>query len=68
VTPNRVLTQELFEALDIAKENRSRDKEQRLRTVMESRLGWHHRRAVRVLDKANAGYTREKLKAWKRTA
>ena len=62
---NRVHTGELFDALGIAPADQTKDKAQRLRIVMEAVLGWHHRRGVRVLDRASAGYTREKLKAWR---
>jgi predicted P-loop ATPase len=62
--PNRVHSSELFDALKIDVADQTKDKAQRLRTVMESMLGWHYRRSVRVADKVSAGYTREKLKAW----
>jgi predicted P-loop ATPase len=62
--PDRVHTSELFDALKISTADQTKDKAQRLRTTMEASLGWHHRRGVRVLGRASAGYTREKLKAW----
>jgi len=62
--PDRVHTSELFEVLQISGANQTKDKQQRLRTVMEAVLGWHYRRVVRVLGRVNTGYTREKLKAW----
>jgi len=55
---DRVHTSELFEELQIAPESRTKDKAQRLRTVMESALGWRHRRNVRVGDRIGAGYAR----------
>jgi predicted P-loop ATPase len=58
---DRVLTVELFDALDIAIRERTKDKAQRLRTVMESTLGWHHNRNVRMSKTVRAGYTRERM-------
>ncbi len=62
---DRVLTSELFKELDIEPADQTKDKAQRLRTVMESTLGWQHSRGVRVHGQARAGYTKEKLKAWR---
>jgi predicted P-loop ATPase len=59
--PDRVHTSELFGALEIKVADQTKDKAQRLRVVMESSLGWHHNRGVRVLDRSSAGYTRERL-------
>jgi len=55
----RVHTGELFEALHISTADQTKDKAQRLRVVMESLLGWHHRKSVRVLERIAAGYTRK---------
>ena len=46
--PDRVHSIELFEHLEIKKDQQTRDKAQRLRTVMEAGLGWSHRKAVRI--------------------
>jgi hypothetical protein len=59
--PDRVHTSELFDALGIKTADQTKDKAQRLRTVMEAVLGWHHARGVRVLERSCAGYTREQL-------
>jgi hypothetical protein len=59
--PDRVHSAELFDALAIKSADQSKDKAQRLRTVMEQSLGWHHRHSVRVAKRASAGYVRERL-------
>jgi hypothetical protein len=51
-----VHTGELFDALGILAADQTKDKAQRLRTVMEAVLGWHHRKAVRVLEHNRKGY------------
>jgi predicted P-loop ATPase len=58
---DRVLTRELLDALGIATADRTKDKAQRLRVIMESTLGWHYRKGVRVLDTVQPGYTRARL-------
>lgn len=55
---NRVHTSELFGALGINAAEQTKDKGQRVRTVMEAVLGWHHKRGVRVLDRTGAGYVK----------
>jgi hypothetical protein len=57
--PNRVHTSELFDALSISPSDQSKDKAQRLRTVMEQCLGWQYPGTVRVLGKPARGYKRE---------
>ena len=59
--PDRVHSSELFDALGIAIKDQTKDKSQRLRVVMESLVGWHYYRAVRVGDAVSSGYTRERL-------
>lgn len=54
--PDRVHTTELYDSLAIKTENQTKDKAQRLRTVMEATLGWHHRKGVRVAGRIMAGY------------
>ena len=56
--PHRVHTSELFDELQVKRADQTKDKAQRLRTVMECVLGWKHRRNVRVLDRNAAGYVR----------
>jgi hypothetical protein len=56
--PNHVHTVELFAALGVAAEGQTKDKAQRLRTVMEAGLGWTHRKAVRIGEHLLAGYVR----------
>ena len=56
---DRVHTSELFQVLGIAAEQQTKEKSQRIRTVMEAVLGWHHKRGIRIGDKSVAGYTRE---------
>lgn len=57
--PDRVHSSELFEAINIPVEARTKDKAQRLRTVMEAGLKWQHRRGVRVGSVVQAGYVRK---------
>jgi len=59
VPPDRVHTSELYAAMAIKTENQTKDKAQRLRTVMEATLGWQHHRGVRVLGRTGAGYVRQ---------
>jgi predicted P-loop ATPase len=59
--PDRVHSSELYDALGIAVKDQTKDKAQRLRTVMESVVGWHYRRVVRVGEAVSSGYTREHL-------
>lgn len=54
--PDRVHTAELFDALGIRPSDQTRDKAQRLRTVMEVTLGYMHRASVRVHGKVARGY------------
>jgi len=56
--PGRVHTSELFALLGVKDADQTKDKAQRLRTVMEADLKWYHRRNVRVLDRNAAGYVR----------
>ena len=56
--PGRVHTAELFAALGVKDADQTKDKAQRLRTVMEAVLKWSHRRNVRVGDRNGAGYLR----------
>jgi predicted P-loop ATPase len=57
--PGRIHTSELFTALEIKPADQTKDKAQRLRTVMESTLRWRHRRGVRVCGRTSAGYVRD---------
>lgn len=57
--PDRVHTSELFNTLGIAAANQTKGQAQRLRTVMESVLKWHHRHNVRMLGRTGAGYIKE---------
>lgn len=56
--PDKVHTSELFDALNIPAKDQSRALTNRLRTVMEARLGWKHKKAVRIGDANRAGYDR----------
>ena len=56
--PGRVHTAELFDLLGVKDADQTKDKAQRLRTVMEAVLKWTHRRNVRVGDRNGAGYIR----------
>jgi hypothetical protein len=57
-SPDRVHVAELFHALEIKSAERTKDKAQRLRTVMEASLGWHYRRSLRIGARAAKGYAR----------
>jgi predicted P-loop ATPase len=54
--PDRVHTSELYDAVGIRTEHQTKDKAQRLRTVMEATLGWRHAKAVRIGERNAAGY------------
>jgi hypothetical protein len=56
---DKVHTCDLFAELGIAAKDQSRLMTNRLRSVMESGLGWKHKRAVRVGDANKAGYALE---------
>jgi predicted P-loop ATPase len=56
--PDRVFTSELFDALHIVTEHRTKGQSQRLRTVMESALGWKHRDNLHWRGEQGKGYTR----------
>ncbi|MBR1234117.1 VapE domain-containing protein [Bradyrhizobium sp. AUGA SZCCT0182] len=56
--PDRIFTWELFDALGINAERRTKGLSQRLRTVMESALGWKHHRNVHWRGEQGKGYTR----------
>ena len=53
---NKVHSAELFEALGIGMKDQSKLLAGRLRTVMESGLGWKHKKGVRVHSAIKAGY------------
>ena len=55
---NRVHTSALLFTLGISIADRTKDKSQRLRTVMAS-LGWRYRQSVRADDKVSTGYVRD---------
>lgn len=56
--PDRVHTSELFDALSIPKERRTKNRAQLLRTVMESALGWKHQKNVHIGTDQGKGYVR----------
>lgn len=56
--PDRVHTSELYDALSIKTEHQTKDKAQRLRTVMEATLGWRHVKATRIAGRNAAGYVK----------
>ena len=53
---DRVLTCELFDALDIKRSQRTRGLSQRLKSMMEGELGWAHGKSIRVRGRIGAGY------------
>ncbi|RTL62119.1 MAG: hypothetical protein EKK42_32855 [Pseudonocardiaceae bacterium] len=55
---DKVHTSELFDALNISERDQTRDKSQRIRTVMEQALRWHYQGPVRVLGKLGRGYVK----------
>jgi predicted P-loop ATPase len=58
--PDRVHASELYDALVIDEARRTREIGQRLRTVMEQRLGWMYRKHVRIGDEVRSGFIRVK--------
>jgi hypothetical protein len=56
--PDRVFTWELFDALHILAERRTKGLSQRLRTVMESAMGWKHSDNLHWRGKQGKGYIR----------
>ena len=54
--PDRVHTKELLEALGIKPAQQTKDQAQRLRVVMVSVLGWHHKKNIRIGDTQGKGY------------
>lgn len=56
--PDRVHTSELFDALGIPAKDQNRTMTNRLRSVMEARLGWRHVKSLRIGDAVRAGYDR----------
>jgi predicted P-loop ATPase len=56
--PDRVHTEELFNALNIPTANQNTGQSQRLRTVMDAGLGWHYVRGLRIGDAVRTGYVR----------
>jgi predicted P-loop ATPase len=56
--PDRVYTWELFNALKIKPEHQTKGQAQRLRTVMESALGWKHSDNLHWRGEQGKGYTR----------
>jgi len=56
IPPHQVHTSELYNAIGIKTEHQTKDKAQRLRTVMESTLGWRHMKSVRAAGRVAAGY------------
>ncbi|MBN9149160.1 MULTISPECIES: virulence-associated E family protein [unclassified Nitrobacter] len=55
--PDRVHADDLMNALDIPKAQRSTGQAQRLRTTMES-MGWEHRRQVKIFGQNRAGFVK----------
>jgi hypothetical protein len=55
---NKVHTAELYVALGLEVSKMPGTVSQRLRTVMEQRLGWHYRESLRIGSRVRAGYER----------
>lgn len=55
--PDRVHTDDLMDALEIPKPQRTLGQSQRLRTTMES-MGWEHRRQIKIGGCNRHGYVR----------
>jgi predicted P-loop ATPase len=58
--PDRVFASDIYDALDIDAAKRTREQGQRMRTVMEQRLGWTYKEAVRIHGQVRSGYVRER--------
>jgi len=58
--PDRVHSSELFDELGLSAGEQTKDKAQRLRTVMEQSIRWHHRRVLRIGGVVRHGFARER--------